>query len=284
MTLSTTTKNTSENTMKDILVHLNDSPDSRLWVSMKLAELFASHVTGLHIKQPLSYEYLDAEMNPVLIREFEAREDEAAGKSRAILETYFADKSTSSNYIEIAGDPSHQLIKHACTYDIIVVGKPDTGQHYEQRVAVPANLALGSGRPVLIVPKKLQQNTLGENVLVAWNGTRESTRALHDSMPILTRAKAVNIVSFNTQKSKQEDSRCAALEEHLTRYDVTFDLLNSSLDDSEIGTRLLELASRFDSDMIVMGAYGHSRIREYILGGASRSMIRDVPVPLFVSH
>ncbi len=270
--------------MKDILVYLNGNPSSRLWASMKLAKIFASHITGLHIKQPLSYEYFDADMNPDLIKEFEEREGEAAGKSRTLFGSFFGEDSVTANYIETTGDASHQLIKHACTCDIAVVGKPETGHQYEQRVALPANATLGGGRPVLIVPKELNQNALGENVLVAWNGTRESTRALHDAMPILTRAKSVNIVSFNTQKSTQEDSCCAALEAHLTRYDVTFDLLNSSLDDSEIGDRLLELAGRFDSDMVVMGAYGHSRIREYILGGASRTMIRDVSVPLFVSH
>lgn len=270
--------------MKDILVQLNDNPSSRLWAAMKLMQRFSAYITALHVKRSVPHEYYSAGVNPDLLREYVNKEDTKAEYSAKQLQAFFGEDNEKVSYVESTGEPDYQLLKYASTSDIVIMEKPDTGQHYDQRVAVPANLALGCGRPVMIVPNELQQESLGDNVLIAWNGTREATRALHDAMPILKEAKSVMVAAFNTTKYSEQTNRCEALENHLTRHGVTFKLINSAAEESEVGARLLKLTKQSNADMIVMGAYGHSRIREYILGGVSRTMIRDTTVPLFLSH
>lgn len=275
-----------KNTMKDILVHLNNKSTlgSRLWAAKQLANNFSAHITGLHVKRPMTYEIYGTPLHPDITAQFSDREDEAAKESHEFLQAQCNDNANKADYIECTGDPSHHLTKHASTFDVVVLEQPATGQDYEQSVALPVNVALGCGRPVLIVPEKIERDTLGEQVLVAWNGTPEATRALHDAMPLLTTAKSVNVVVFHPPKTHLEDMQDKPLEDHLRRHGITFDILDTIAEDHSVGNGIIEFVDKYDADLVVMGAYGHSRIREYVLGGVSRTMIRDVQVPLFLSH
>jgi nucleotide-binding universal stress UspA family protein len=149
------------------------------------------------------------------------------------------------------------------------------------------NLVLSSGRPVLIVPYAGIFPAVGTRVLVAWDGSREATRAVHDALPFIACAQQTTIVSVNSLEGEPPARRApgAELAVRLARHGA-----NVATDDIggmrgvTIGETLLSRASDLSADLIVMGAYGHSRWREVVLGGTTRSVLRSMTVPVLMSH
>jgi nucleotide-binding universal stress UspA family protein len=142
------------------------------------------------------------------------------------------------------------------------------------------------GRPVLVVPSVGQFPTLGQRVLVAWNASREATRAVHDALPLLRRSRRTQVVVINPQGGAggHGDIPGADIGLHLSRHGVNAVCERISADDVETGALLLSRAADEGADLIVMGAYGHSRLSELVLGGATRHILRHMTVPVLLSH
>jgi nucleotide-binding universal stress UspA family protein len=149
------------------------------------------------------------------------------------------------------------------------------------------NVVLASGRPVLVVPYAGQFRSIASHVLIAWDGSREATRALHDAVPFLTRAKQVTVLTVNSLNGEPPMSRIPGsdIAAVISRYgaNVRTDEVEGAKNIS-IGETILSRAADLDSDFLVMGCYGHSRWRELILGGATRSILRSMTVPVLMSH
>jgi nucleotide-binding universal stress UspA family protein len=149
------------------------------------------------------------------------------------------------------------------------------------------NLMLSAGRPVLIVPYAGEFPTVGTAVLVAWDGSREATRALHDALPFLARAKQTTLLTINALDSEPPASRipgsdiAAIIARHGANV-VTEEI--DGVHDVPIGDMLLSRASDLGVDLIVMGGYGHSRWRELVLGGATRTVLKAMTVPVLMSN
>jgi len=269
--------------MKDILVHLNhvDTLNDRLRLTDKLVEKFDSYVTGLYVKRKIELEIYSSFTHPDIFNEFEEKQSAQADKAKTLFEQNVATTKLNRTFTEVTGDSSQELIFNGGAHDLIVVARYDVDKHFENMAHVPTNVALGSGRPVMIVPDFSEQAKVGKSVLVAWNGTKESTRAIHDAMPFLQSADYVNLVSLTPEN---ESADVVDIESHLEHHGVTFDMLHSHAMENEISNQLAHFAKKFDSDMLVMGAYGHSRLSEYILGGVSKSVFRSTNIPVLVSH
>jgi nucleotide-binding universal stress UspA family protein len=146
-------------------------------------------------------------------------------------------------------------------------------------------IAFRSGRPVLIVPESLAQPGFRlDSVAVAWDYSRTAARAVADAIPLLQRAKSVRIVTVTHEKTFDASRATYELATHLSRHgvSVTVDEVNAA--GRDIGTVLTQFVVANKIDLLVMGAYGHSRLREFILGGATKSMMAKPPVPVFLSH
>lgn len=144
-----------------------------------------------------------------------------------------------------------------------------------------------SGRPVLFIPYTGVFPTLGANIMVAWNGSRESARAVHDAMPLLQRAEKVTVVRLNESKDEQGANRIpgADIALLLARHDVKAEVAAiDDINDVPMGDMLLTGAADLGADLIVMGAYGHSRWQELVMGGATRTMLASMPIPVLMSH
>lgn len=269
--------------MKDLLVHLNDTDtlDDRLHLTSKLAGHFNAHVTGLYVKRHISLEIYGSYVDPNVFTKFEDQQGEKSEKAKALFEADIASGKLDGEYVEATGDSSQELIFRAGAHDLVIVAKYDIDRHFENMAHVPTNVALGAGRPVMIVPEFTEQSTIGKSILVAWNGTKEATRAMHDAMPFLKSADYVNLVTFTPEG---QASDVVDITSHLQHHGVTFDLMHSHAKESEIVDRLAHFEEKFNSDMLVMGAYGHSRFREYVLGGVSQSVFRSTSIPVLVSH
>jgi nucleotide-binding universal stress UspA family protein len=137
---------------------------------------------------------------------------------------------------------------------------------------------------VLIVPRYGVFGTVGERVLIAWNGSREATRAAHDALPLLKRATKVTVLSIDPDHDSQRRVPSADITLHLARHGVAAEADSTVALDIAVGDVLLSRAADLGADLIVMGGYGHSRVREMVLGGATRHLLQHMTVPVLMSH
>jgi nucleotide-binding universal stress UspA family protein len=137
---------------------------------------------------------------------------------------------------------------------------------------------------VLVVPRYGTFDTVGERVLVAWNGSREATRAVHDALPILKLATKVTVLSIDPERDTGDRIPSADIALHLARHGVAAEGTSTVGLDISVGDLLLSRAADLGADLIVMGAYGHSRMRELVLGGATRHILQHMTVPVLMSH
>ena len=150
----------------------------------------------------------------------------------------------------------------------------------------PERLAIETGRPVLLVPNKGKIGSTPKRVTIAWNGRREAARAVFDAMPLLIGADEVNIVWAHPEGDQPDASDLpgAALATVLARHGIKSLVSQSSAVDTNMASELLRQAHAFGSDLLVMGCYGHSRMREFVLGGASRDMLAQMDRLVLMSH
>lgn len=186
-----------------------------------------------------------------------------------------------------AGDAAQALVAHARGADLTVIGQPDPGDPdapFAGDLAIAA--ILGSGRPTLVVPYIGAPATLGRTVLVALDRSRESARAIADALPLLERAQRVAIVSITTATEETLDDTQARTQAaaHLAGHGIAAEVHHLELPDIGIGELLLSQAADLGADLVVMGAYGHARFQEFVLGGVTRTMIEAMTVPVLMAH
>jgi nucleotide-binding universal stress UspA family protein len=175
------------------------------------------------------------------------------------------------------------FIEYAKLRDLTIVPVP-VGEHFDQWYA--ESIIFGSGRPTLIVPhtRKRAGAFALDTVVVAWDFSRPAARAVADALPILEKAKHVLVVTVTNEKVIDTKLSGAELAKHLARHgvDVVLDTVDAA--GRGIGDVLESYVTSRNADVLVMGAYGHSRIREFILGGATQSMLSQPPLPIVFSH
>ena len=175
------------------------------------------------------------------------------------------------------------LIEYARLRDLTIVPVPE-GDHIEQWYA--ESIVFGSGRPTLIVPhtRKRADAFALDTVVVAWDFSRPASRAIADALPILEKTKRVCVVTVTNEKVIDAKRSGAELAKHLARHGVDVELEAVDAAGRKIGDVLESYVHSHNADLLVMGAYGHSRIREFILGGATKSMLARPPLPILLSH
>ncbi len=269
----------------DLLVHVDDTEacENRIVAAHKLAVRFDAHLAGLYAFRYFTYPvYTDVTIPSFIYAEEEARKKELAQQAQARFETLTNSWESKVSWHIQEGNIASTIINHSSNYDLVVVGQFNPDAEFDGSLGVAESVAIESGRPVLVIPYKEFDGNLGSRVVVAWNGRRESVRAVHDAMPLLEGADAVEIVSIN--QSKEIDIPCADIAQHLARHGVHVETENVRTDSRDIGEALLSVTESFGADMLVMGAYGHSRLRETILGGATRQILNKMSQPVLMSH
>lgn len=170
--------------------------------------------------------------------------------------------------------------------DLVVIGQNDPNELSPVVMPdFPQYVVLNSGRPVLLVPYAGQFDNIGNRVLVAWDASMAATRAVAGAIPLLRRAQVINVAVFNPQLQPQAHGAQpgADLAEYLARHGIKIDISQQQTD-QEIGDALLSLAADKGVDLIIMGGYGHARFREILLGGATRTVLETMTVPVLMSH
>lgn len=269
----------------DILVHLDtlEGPFRPLEAALVLGRNGSTHVVGLHVSSPIISAMAVPDVYPQvygMLRELEERDTETV---KAAFLTRMALENLPHEFRHEEGDPLSVVAAHGRYADLIVVGQPG-GEAAHSTIA--HELAIVAGRPLLVVPRSAATSSIGKDVLIAWNGRREAARAIGDAMPLLRTARQVQVLTVSTDADgAREDAVAAAdMAAHLARHGVKAEARHETAPESGIADLVLSSVSDLGADLVVMGAYGHSRFREIILGGATRDMLQNLTVPVLLSH
>lgn len=271
---------------KSILVHTDNSKScrKRLDAAVVLAEKFDAHLTGIYVIPPLptaafSEGSASAALIETLLDDGKRQCTEAANMFRQTVES----TGLRTEWCVEEGPVAEHLTLHAHYADLVVAGQEDPEDADSTANALIAQMILSSGRPALVIPYIGTQQTLGERIVVAWNGQRESVRAVNDSLPLLQGAKNVDVIAINAPL-REGNIPCAEICTQLARHSVQAVAQESTGQDIDVVAEILSRAADYQSDLIVMGAYGHSRFRELVFGGATRGIFAHMTVPVFMSH
>jgi nucleotide-binding universal stress UspA family protein len=179
-------------------------------------------------------------------------------------------------------DSAREAILNSLHSDLVVVGHPEP---HGLPVGMAQEGLLASGAPLLVIPNDWQGDTIGDNVLIAWNASREARRAVSDAMSLLTAAKSVTVLVIDGADRRahgQEPGADLALQ--LARHGVHVDVIGRKSNGSAIAELILAGAAEARADLLVFGAYSHARSLELLLGGATRTLLAQMPAPVFISR
>jgi len=280
--------------LKDILVHLDTTTRCavRLEAAARLAVQNGAHLTGLHVIDIPSANYFYGAAMPFvpanpeeIVERIRAEATEAAAPVEAAFRDCVRRNAIAGEWRMLEGTPHTTVALHARYADLTVVGQPNPDERQADD-AVTLTTVMTSGRPVLAIPFAGDFPIIGEHVLIAWNASREAARAVNDALPLLTGAKQVTILAINPQRglAGQGDVPAADIALHLTRHGVKAEAAHTVARDISDGEALLSYAADIGADLIVAGAYGHSRARELVFGGVTRTLIAEMTAPVLLSH
>ncbi|GAA0766831.1 universal stress protein [Ideonella azotifigens] len=274
--------------MKQILVHLDASARSavRLTVAQALARDHQAALTALYAVVPtlLAMPFAGAEGAASAYTLLERLDREQRGRARALFERQLPSGNmtwaeTGSELFESA------VLEHALLSDLLVLGQLDAKD--ELAGALPpgfvATLLTDSGKPALILPSSGSFTQIGREVLLAWKPTREAASAVTAALPWLRQAELIHIACDARTRDADRVGR-VALQRWLRLNDVMAPMAMHSLPEQDVGDALLSLAAEASADLLVMGAYGHNRLREWVLGGATRTVLDSMTLPVLMAH
>ncbi|MDE0391307.1 MAG: universal stress protein [Rhodospirillales bacterium] len=270
---------------KDIVVHLGRDKRSptRLDAAIALAERHQGRVTGVYVLPDLLYqEYASFRIPPNILRELDVRQRNSAAEVERAFSERIAQTSVQGEWRLMTGDPVDAVTTIARFADITIVGQ--THDEDDDNVGALADgVVLAAGGPVLVWPYTGSFGISPETVTVAWNGSREAKRALTDALPLLQQASKVIVFGIDTGDSKRIPG--ADVSTHLTRHGVSVGVQNTvGSSDIDIANILLSALSDQGAELLVMGAYGHHRLQELLLGGVTLLVLREMTVPVLMSH
>lgn len=277
---------------QSILVFLPDTERAGrlIDIAKKLVRGKGGRLVGVHAgAQYLVYPSAGYAIPPEVYQAQVARSRERGQQIEKVFEQAMDGESVDSawRYIDSGSAPAaDRVMPLARCCDFVVAEMAQTQSESDPFGDLGETLALGSGRPVLLVPSDAKTEAPLRDILLAWDGSREAARAAFDALPLLIAAKEVHLVSVEEQVDRQTlfDVPAAEIAVTLAAHGVTCTTHRVTKGNEDTGEALLRTASETGADMIVMGLYGHSRLREFVFGGATRRVLKNAAVPIFVSH
>jgi nucleotide-binding universal stress UspA family protein len=275
--------------IKDIVVALEvgTSRDATRDYAISVATTFGAHLAAIGFDyapvlppvdtvSAVPFDILDAERaaNRKAASDAIARFEEAVRLAAVSAESRLVEATVS--------DATNILGTIARCFDLAVVGQAEPKSMRDDLMIEGA--LFDSGRPVLVVPYIQRVGLKLDRVMVCWDGSRNAARAINDAIPLLTRAKTVDVVTIGAGKDKAGEITGADIAQHLARHGLNVELRRVNAGDVDVANVILSDAADRDADLIVMGGYGHSRLREFVLGGATRGILSSMTVPTLMSH
>src|SRR5664280_2520399 len=274
--------------IKDIVVNLGlGERDLAGDFAISVADAFEAHLLGVAFSyDPIIPGTVMGGIPPEFI---ESQRRESEKKARAALARFEqaakrAGVSYEARSINASiGGAAERLGHLARRFDLAIAGQPERDRAAAAEV-VDEGVLFESGRPVIFVPFIQKAGLKLDRVMVCWDGSRAATRAIADSMPFLQKAKQVDIVMVASNRTKSDEIPGADLGQHLARHGLRVNVKRLVAPDIDVTSAVLSYAADSSADMIVMGGYGHSRLREFVLGGVTRGILATMTVPTLMSH
>jgi nucleotide-binding universal stress UspA family protein len=179
-----------------------------------------------------------------------------------------------------AGD---QFARMARRFDLAIVGQAQPEMSTMEQIIGETTL-FESGRPMIMVPYIQKAPFKTGNVMICWDGSRTAARAVADAIPILGKSSSIEIVSVTSERGKEDEIEGVDIGQHLARHGLKVDVHRISRGNIDVADALLSHAADSAADLMVMGGYGHSRLREFVLGGVTRSIFQSMTLPVLLSH
>ena len=279
-------------TLKSILVHMDatDRCKERLHLAGGLARANDSHLSGLFVI-PEPFYPIDGDaayFPPDVLEQWEREEKEYARAAESLFQDFVDSQGLHGEWRSEQGPPAEVVRRHARYADLTVVGQGsvDDPKRYPDPF-LAEDVVMDSGRPVLVIPNTGSFDSAFKQALVCWNASREAVRAISDAMPFLQSADNVTILTVNPDKPSSGDHGeipAADIALQLARHGVKAEAESMTTDQADVGTTILDRARDLKADLIIAGAYGHSRTREWILGGVTKTLLHETAVPTLLSH
>jgi nucleotide-binding universal stress UspA family protein len=274
--------------LKDVVVNLSSQGprDFAAGYATSIAAMFGAHITGVSFVYepvipdgmlggvPVDLIELQRQENSKAANDAISRFDAAAKKAGLSAETRLLDATF--------GGAAARFAQISRRFDLVVVGQAQRERGPADDLLIEGAL-FESGRPLVVVPYIQRRGITLERVLACWDGSRTAARAIGDAMPLLERAKAVEVVIV-AEERKSEEMTGANMNAHLVRHGVAASVKRIAKGDIAIQDALLSYAADSGADFMVMGGYGHSRLREFILGGVTRGILASMTLPVLMSH
>jgi nucleotide-binding universal stress UspA family protein len=272
--------------IRDIIVNLSiyEGSEPTVDYAISVASSFEAHVTGIAfaLTTPVSgLGYIGAQI-------IDERSNNEA-KAKAVMDRFSATSARAgvsaeqrmlNANIDRAGD---QFARIARLFDLAIVSQanPDRGA---VEGMISESTLFGSGRPVIMVPYIQKAPLKLDRVMVCWDGSRPAARAVADAMPFLERAKQVEVVIVTNELRKNNEIEGVDVGQHLARHGLNVEVRRIPRGNIDVADALLSHTADSGADFMVMGGYGHSRMREFVLGGVTRSIFHSATVPTLMSH
>jgi nucleotide-binding universal stress UspA family protein len=275
--------------IKDMLVNLSVGEGANVATdyAVSVAAAFDAHLAGIAFLYDPIVPVSGAGYIPADVIEAQERDNETATKAAighfvaaATRAGVTAEPLTLSASFAGVGDQFGRLARR---FDLSIVGQAEPKTSAVEEIIAESAL-FESGGPVIIVPYIQKAPLKLDRVMVCWDGSRAAARAIADSMPLLERAGQVEVVIVANERGKQDEIEGADLGAHLARHGLKVEIKRTALGDIDVADVILSHAADAGSDFIVMGGYGHSRLREFVLGGVTHSIFRSMTVPVLMSH
>lgn len=278
--------------IKTIAVSLVDieRQDAVMTAAFQIANAHDAHVTGIYVVPSPEVIAIPATFGAVatdLAHKHHFEEHAEAVKQK--FEEAARQNGVRAEWRQVVsetGSLADAVLKHAPYGDLIVAGQvSDITSHAIERDYVE-RLLLEFGRPVLIIPNMGKFETIGTRVIIGWNATREALRAAFDAVPLMSGAKEVELLWANARDERDiaGDLPGAELAAVLARHDIKVTAQSISAPELAPADALLNEAADKNADLIVIGAYGHSRLRQIVFGGVTRSLLQNMTAPVLMSH
>lgn len=277
---------------KTILVYVDDTPnlEQRLGLAFNLAARESAHVIGAALSGISSLVFqggdgTDLGMAECLNTMLDIARKQAM-QSLDRLQAFAQSRPVSFERRLVEDEPNAGMISLAFHSDLVVLGQTNRDDPASNPIAyLPEYVAIGSGRPVLVVPYSGNCATLGKRILIGWNASTSSVHAVAYALPFLKQAAGIDVAVFN--RAAEHESQRSLFHSDLAHYFVRHGLeVDISIADTkkDIGIALLDMAQEKRSDLLVMGCYGHARFREILLGGATRTVLEKTRIPVLMAH
>lgn len=270
--------------VKSILLHIHDDcgQAGRIAVALDLARAHQSHITCLQITPYNSYVVGDPfgglYASSQLLDALQAREDEERRRIEHLLKA----EGVSWDWEHIDGNVADALVSQARLADVLIVSRQEKGRDdAPPPLPIVADIAMHARAPVLVVPPGTAYFDAGGSVVIAWNGSIEAAHSLRLTLSFLRLAAEVNIIAVSNEES---DFPSAAAGRYLARHGIASKLHEWPQEGRTIAQTLSDAAQQLAASSLVMGAYGHSRLRETVLGGVTRDLLSETSMPLLLAH